>query len=173
MAGERLSITPPLHAGKNSGYEPAIRRGVPEPFFKRAAEFVQSRKPTDPRLKDLDVQAMAKVLVVEDEKNWMRHQTNIAKESGHEVVTAASAEEAIKTIKEDGVEFIVTDGLENKWTTVHDIAQDKGIRTVVVSSSGDVKTEAQKRGVPFVDKLDIDNLYDNLSDIYTNIDNRD
>lgn len=172
MAGERLSIPSPLNEGQNLGHEASIRRMVPETFFRKAAEIVKSRKPTDPRLNNLEVLAMAKVLVVEDEKSWMRNHTSIAKESGHEVVTAASAEEAIKTINENGIEFVVTDGLENKWTTVHDVAQDKGIRTAVVSSSVEVKTEAQKRGVPFVDKLDIDNLYDNLSDIYSNIDNR-
>jgi CheY-like chemotaxis protein len=150
----------------NAGYEAAIKRAVPEPFLKRAAEIVQSRKPKDPRLQDLDVLGMAKVLVVEDEKSWERTHKMIAEEAGHEVVIATSAEEAKKALEANGIDRIVTDGLEDAWTQVHDIAQEKGIKIVVVSASNTVKTEAKKRGVQYVDKGDVDHIFDNLTDVY-------
>jgi hypothetical protein len=167
MAGERPRFTS-NQIGNNPGYEAAIRREVPETFFRQAADIIKSRKPTDPRLKNLDVLAMAKVLIVEDDKSWSRNHSMLAVEAGHEVVAAASAEDAKKVLEANGIDFIITDGLEDQWTQVHDLAKEKGIRTMVVSSSLSVEREAAKREVEFVDKLDND-LFEKLTDTFGSI----
>jgi hypothetical protein len=163
MAGERPNF---IQAKHTAGYEAAIKRVVPESFLKRAAEVVQSRKPTDPRLRDLDVLGVAKVLVVEDESSWALIHKSSAEDAGHEVVTATSAEEAKKVLEANGIDFIVTDGLHGKWTQVHDLAKEKEIRTVLVSGDDKLGREAKERGVAFVDKL---YAHESLDDMYKNI----
>jgi DNA-binding NtrC family response regulator len=115
------------------------------------------------------VGVVLKVLVVGDEKSWERNHKMIAEEAGHDVITATSVEEAKKTLEANSIDYIVTDGLEDAWTQVHDVAQEKGIRTVVVSASDGDKTEAKKRGVQYIDKRDATNIFNNLTDIYEGI----
>lgn len=141
-----------MKEGCNPRYEAIIRRAVPETFFRQATDIVKSHRPTDPRLNGFEALAMAKVLVVEDDKTWSGIHSRSAAGAGHEVVTASSAEEAKKVLETNGVDFIITDGLEDEWTQVHNVALERGIRTIVVSGSESVEKDAKKRGVEYFDK---------------------
>jgi len=66
-------------------------------------------------------------------------------------------------------------GLQLHWQSisaskqqVHDLAKEKGIRTVVVSGSQNAEREAKKREVEFVHKGDF-NKAKKLTDIFGNI----
>jgi CheY-like chemotaxis protein len=155
-------------SGQNPGYEAAIRKIVPETLFKQAADIVKSYKPIDPRLKNLNVLAMAKVLVVEDDEDWADIHSRKAARVGHEVITAISVEKAKKVLEENGIDLVITDGLEGKWTQVHDLAKEKGIKTVVVSSNMSIEKEAEKREVKYLYKGGTD-LSTELTDTFGSI----
>lgn len=52
---------------------------------------------------------MSRILMVDDDADMMRISANWLKKAGHEVLMAASGEEALKTASEGGVDLIILD----------------------------------------------------------------
>lgn len=136
-----------------TGYSQAIQEVVPPGIMRRAEGIVAAHHPTG-QLANVQAFAMAKVLIVDDDPTWVGICEDMAEEAGHEVTIATSADQAKDCIRKGRFALIVTDGLNDRWTEVHDAADDT--KTVVISLSMSVQNEASKRRVDFIGKADND-----------------
>ena len=149
------------------GYTQAISSVILPNIMAEASQIVLAHRPVDVPAEFIPT-AFAKVLVVEDTQSWAAIHGRYAERAGHEVFTATSAQEAKKILEQGEIDLIVTDGLEDEWTQVHDAAQEKGINTVVVSGSSNVARVGNKSGDFFIDKIDSE-LVKKVEDLFGSI----
>src|SRR5665213_3558536 len=79
--------------------------------------------------------AVARILVVEDDPDVRALGENVLTEAGHGVVAVAGMQEALREIRGDGFELVITDGLlsDGNGVEIAEAAEQHGLRAVIIT----------------------------------------
>ncbi|PJA23328.1 hypothetical protein COX59_00455 [Candidatus Beckwithbacteria bacterium CG_4_10_14_0_2_um_filter_47_25] len=85
-----------------------------------------------------------KILIVEDQSNWLvKHERQLREKGIDDITTANSVEQAIRLIQENDFTAVLADGLDGLYFKIVEAAQVKQGTRVIVISAREPKEEAQ------------------------------
>ncbi len=95
-----------------------------------------------------------RILLVDDESNWLRTLSGIFRDRGHEVRGASTVDEAFGILHEGWPTRVVTDGMNGGWERIWQEASGVGIPAVMFSGNQDINDRLTQLGLPHVGKFE-------------------